>query len=216
MSTTRTEALLRSVAALVGHRGRPVRPDEAVFGAAVCETESGLLVQSSIQTYSFQPPGGGNGTGGDVACWSWLGGYDIDDSFPNCNPGTGPITTHDQDFFPAGREFTIPWLFSSPSFRRQNLVLLNPDAVPSTVEITITSADGKVTRTNTVTVGPRAFFQINELFRRPEWQDFMTAIGSQQFQRPAARAKIRATTRLYALGYVISWENNTVSVSLPM
>ncbi len=94
--------------------------------------------------------------------------------------------------------------------------IVNPDGVASTVEISITSADGRVTKTNRVTVGPRSHFQINDLFRRPEWEDYLNAIGNQQYEKPAARATIRATTRLYALGYVISWENNTVSVSLPM
>ncbi len=199
-----------------GHRGRAVRLDEAVFGAAVCEVDDGLLVQSSIQTYTFPYPGGGIGPGGDAACRSWQGGYEIDDVFFNCNPGVGSIITHDRGFFAPEETIKIPWLFASPGFRRQNLVILNPDGVASTVEISITSADGRVTKTNRVTVGPRSHFQINDLFRRPEWEDYLNAIGNQQYEKPAARATIRATTRLYALGYVISWENNTVSVSLPM
>ena len=198
-----------------GHRGAPVRPEEDVFGAAICEVDSGLLVQSSIQTYTYTPPGGGNGTGGDISCWSWMGGYEIDDVFSSCNPGTGPVSVHDQGFFLLCLEFSIPWLFASPGFRRQNLVILNPDDRPSTVRISITSADGRVTQTNAMSLAARSFVQINDLFRQPEWAAFMAAIGDQQFKRPAARAKLSADTRVYAVGYVISWENNTVSVSLP-
>jgi hypothetical protein len=197
-----------------GTRGSAVSLDEDIYGAAVCEKDEGLLVQSVIQTYTFGPPGGGIGS--DAPCPSWLGGYEVGYSGISCNEGSGPVLTHDHDFFPAGRSISLPWLFSSPSFRRQNLVLLNPDTVPSSVEISITSSDGKVTRSNSVTVPPRSFMQINELFRQPEWQDFLQAAGEHQRLNPAARASLRATTRLYALGYVISWINNTVTVSLPM
>lgn len=197
-----------------GPRGTVVSLDEAIYGAAVCEKDDGLLVQSAIQTFTFVPPGGGIGS--ENPCLSWLGGYEVGFSGISCNEGSGPVLTHDHDFFPAGQPISLPWLFSSPSFRRQNLVLLNPDPVPSSVEISITSSDGNVTRTNTVTVPPRSFLQINQLFYRPEWQDFLQAGGQHQRLNPAARATIRATTRLYALGYVISWINNTVSVSLPM
>ena len=197
-----------------GTRGSVVSLDEDVYGAAVCEKDEGLLVQSTIQTYTFTPPGGGIGT--ESPCPSWLGGYEVGFSGISCNEGSGPVLTHDHGFFAAGRSISVPWLFSSPSFRRQNLVLLNPDPVPSIVEISITSSDGKVTRTNTVTVQARSFLQINQLFRQPEWQEFLQAGGEHQRLNPAARATIRATTRLYALGYVISWTNNTVTVSLPM
>lgn len=197
-----------------GPRGTVVSLDEDIYGAAVCEKDDGLLVQSTIQTSTFVPPGGGIGS--ENPCPSWLGGYEVGFSGISCNEGSGPVLTHDHDFFPVGRDIALPWLFSSPSFKRQNLVLLNPDLVPSNVEISITSSDGKVTRTNAVTVPPRSFLQINQLFRQPEWQEFLQAGGENQRLNPAARATIRATTRLYALGYVISWTNNTVTVSLPM
>lgn len=197
-----------------GHRGSVVSLDEDIYGAAVCEKDEGLFVQSAILTYTFTPPGGGIGS--DAPCPSWLGGYEVGVTGISCNSGSGPLLTHDHDFFPAEQSIFLPWLFSSSGDKRQNLVLLNPDSAPSTVEISITSSDGMVTRTNGYTVGPRAFLQINELFRQAEWQDFLQAAGQHQREHPAARATIRATTRLYALGYVISWENNTVSVSLPM
>lgn len=198
-----------------GQRGSIVSLDEDVFGAAVCEKDDGLLVQSVILTYTL-PPRPFSGVGLDSPCESWGGGYEVGYSLIPCNPGAGPIITHDQDFFPAGSQLVIPYLFTMAGMKRQNLVLLNPDAIPSDVEISITSADGKVTRTNRVIVGPRSFLQIDQVFRRPEWQDFLDAAGTKQRAKPAARARIRATTRLYALGYAISWDNNTVSVSLPM
>lgn len=197
-----------------GPRGRVVSLDEDIYGAALCEKDEGLLVQSMIQTFTFVPPGGGIGS--DSPCPSWLGGYEVGYSGISCNDGSGPVLTHDHDFFPAHRTISLPWLFSSSAFKRQNLVLINPDPVSSDVAISITSADGKLTWTSTVTVPPRSFHQINQLFEQPEWKDFPRAAGQYQLENPAARATIRATTRLYALGYVISWINNTVTVSLPM
>lgn len=197
-----------------GTRGSVVSLDEDIYGAAVCEREEGLFVQSAILSQTSTPPFAG--VGSDAPCFPWAGGYEVGQTLIPCNLGSGPVLTHDHDFFPVGRDIALPWLFSSPSFKRQNLVLLNPDLVPSNVEISITSSDGKVTRTNAVTVPPRSFLQINQLFRQPEWQEFLQAGGENQRLNPAARATIRATTRLYALGYVISWTNNTVTVSLPM
>jgi hypothetical protein len=197
-----------------GTRGSVVSLDEDIDGAAVCEKEDGLLVQSAILTDTLTPPFAGIGS--DAPCFAWAGGHEVGQTLIPCNYGSGPIITHNHDFFPAGRPIVVPWLFSFADVKRQNLVLLNPDSVPSTVEISITSSDGKVTRTNTVTVAPRSFLQINQLFRQPEWQEFLQAAGQHQRENPAARATIRATTRLYALGYVISWINNTVTVSLPM
>ena len=195
-----------------GHRGSVVSLDEDIYGAAVCEKDDGLLVQSAILTLTHS----GTGLGSDSPCEPWRGGHETGHSGISCNDGSGPLLTHDHDFFPAEQPILLPWLFSSSGDKRQNLVLLNPETAPSTVEISITSSDGMVTRTNGYTVGPRAFLQINELFRQAEWQDFLQAAGQHQREHPAARATIRATTRLYALGYVISWINNTVSVSLPM
>lgn len=197
-----------------GTRGSVVSLDEDIYGAAVCEKEEGLLVQSAILTDTLTPPFAGIGS--DAPCFAWAGGHEVGQTLIPCNYGSGPIITHNHDFFPAARPIAIPWLFSFADVKRQNLVLLNPDSGPSTVEISITSSDGKVTRTNTVTMAPRAFLQINQLFRQPEWQEFLQAAGQHQRENPAARATIRATTRLYALGYVISWINNTVTVSLPM
>lgn len=197
-----------------GTRGSVVSLDEDIYGAAVCEREEGLFVQSAILSQTSTPPFAGIGS--DAPCFPWAGGYEVGQTLIPCNLGSGPVLTHDHDFFPAGRDIALPWLFSFADFKRQNLVLLNPDLVPSSVEISITSSDGKVTRTNAVTVPPRSFLQINQLFRQPEWHEFLQAAGQHQRERPAARATIRATTRLYALGYVISWTNNTVTVSLPM
>ncbi|MHB8799125.1 MAG: hypothetical protein ACYDBY_11760 [Thermoanaerobaculia bacterium] len=53
-----------------GHRGSVVSLDEDIYGAAVCEKDDGLLVQSAILTYTFTPPGGGIGS--DAPCPSWL------------------------------------------------------------------------------------------------------------------------------------------------
>ncbi len=195
-----------------GARGSVVSLDEDIYGAAVCEKDEGLLVQSAILTLTHI----GTGLGLDYPCESWRGGHEIGNSGISCNDGSGPVLTHDHDFFAAGRDIRIPWLFSNVGAKRQNLVLINPDTVPSIVAISITSADGKLTWTNTVTVAPRSFHQINQLFDQPEWKEFPRAAGQYQLEHPAARATIRATTRLYALGYVISWINNTVTVSLPM
>lgn len=197
-----------------GPRGSVVSLDEDVYGAAVCEKDEGLFVQSAILSQTSTPPFAGIGS--DAPCFPWAGGYEVGQTLIPCNFGSGPVLTHDHDFFPANRDIFLPWLFSDVGTKRQNLVFLNPDTVPSSVEISITSSDGKVTRTNTVTVPPRSFLQINQLFRQPEWQEFLQAAGQHQRERPAARATIRATTRLYPLGYVISWINNTVTVSLPM
>lgn len=183
------------------------RLDELVpVGLAVCEADDGLLIQSVVlggPTYaSFSPFG--------LPCQSYDGvgpGF-----FGPCSPFAGPIVEGVKDFFPAGQELFLSWLHTVPD-RRTNLVLFNADATASHVNVTVSSADNRTVVTQTYEVPPRGLLQLNDIFSKEPWHDIRVANG--RLPSGAASATIIGDTRLYAVAYVISWYNNSLTVSLP-
>ena len=79
--------------------------------------------------------------------------------------------------------------------------------------IEITSRDGKETVSGAYRVEPRSLMQLNQIFSKEPFvqiRDYHEAGFA-----AAAYAVIHADTRLYAVGYVISNDNNTLTISLP-
>jgi hypothetical protein len=93
-----------------------------------------------------------------------------------------------------------------------NLSLINPDAVAADVTVSLFPADGASPVVTRLTVPARTVFQINDIF-----STYFGAVRARNdaLKAAAARATIVSTTRLYPLAYVISNQNNTVSLSLP-
>ncbi len=190
------------------------------FGAAVADVEDGLFVQTAILTGS---PRGEFGTAGDFArCSEWTGGwlYPVGGIFlpdgtelntDGCNEGAGPVIDNASTFFPAGTQILLSWLHTD-SKRRVNLSFVNPDAVAADVTISVYPADGASPLIAHVTVPARTVSQINDIF-----STYFSSVRARNeaLKAVAARATIVATTRLYPLAYVISNQNNTVSLSLP-
>jgi hypothetical protein len=168
------------------------------FGAAVADVEDGLSVQTAILTGN---PRGvyGPALGDSARCSEWTGGwlYDVGGVFypdgtvtgdDGCNEGAGPVIDNDSGFF-------------------------SPDAVAATVTLSLFPADGSSPVISTFTVGARTVFQINDIFAPRYFGSVRTR--NEALKAAAARATIVSTTRLYPLAYVISNQNNTVSLSLP-
>ena len=192
------------------------------FGAAVADVEDGLSVQTAILTGN--PRGVYGPTLGDSArCSEWTGGwlYDVGGVFypdgtvtgdDGCNEGAGPVIDNDSGFFSPGTTILLPWLHTD-SKRRVNLSLINPDAVAATVTLSLFPADGSSPVISTFTVGARTVFQPSDIFAPRYFGSVRTR--NEALKAAAARATIVSTTRLYPLAYVISNQNNTVSLSLP-
>ena len=170
----------------------------AVSGTAVCTADDGLLVQAAVLT-------GWWSAGLQEPCWSFDGGY-----FICLGPvGGGPIV-EGLAFTPAGDETFLPWLHTFIN-RRTNLSLTNPDDVPAHVTVSITSQDGMTTRSAEYVVPAHSLVQLNDLFVTEPWD----AIRAIQRGGSAATAIIKSDTRLLALAYVISNEDNSLTISVP-
>ncbi|MDL2717196.1 MAG: hypothetical protein PT977_05535 [Acidobacteriota bacterium] len=205
----------------VGSRANERSSSPNPFGAAVADVEDGLSVQTAILTGN---PRGEYGTVGDFArCSQWTGGwvYDVGGVFypdgtvtgdDGCNQGAGPVIDNDSSFFPAGTSILLPWLHTD-SKRRVNISLVNPDAVAATVTLSLFPADGASPVVSSFTVEARTVLQINDIFAPRYFGTVRTR--NEALKAAAARATIVSTTRLYPLAYVISNQNNTVSISLP-
>lgn len=193
----------------------------SAFGAAVAEVDEGLFVQTAVLTGN---PRGEFGTLGDTArCSEWTGGwlYEVGGVFQpdgtvtgedGCNEGAGPVIDDTANFFPAGTPILLPWLHTD-SKRRVNLSLINPDAVAADVTVSLFPADGSSPVVSRFTVPARTVSQINDIFAPASFGAVRTR--NDALKAAAARATIVSTTRLYPLAYVISNQNNTVTISLP-
>jgi hypothetical protein len=183
--------------------GGPYSPDLAPVGLAVCQIDEGLIVQAVVL-------GGPELITLNPYCRSYDGGGP--GSFGPCTPFAGPIVEGVIDFFPAGQELFVPWLHTIED-RRTNLVLFNPDATPSHVTVSVASGDGGTVESQTYEVPARGLLQLNDIFTKAPWTAIRVA--NSHFQTGAASATIRGDTRLYAVAYVISFYNQTLTISLP-
>lgn len=181
---------------------RSLADHASLFGAVIASVDSGLLLQTAILAGVYR-------RGGDaiVFCPSWAGGYLAPEN--TCNFGSGPIIDATR-FFPVGTDILLPWL-STDLDRRTNLSLINPDPTMATVTVQVTTADGTRVITDTLTVDPHSVIQLNDVFGTC----WASAREHNANQATAARLLIQSSTRLYALAWVISEDNNTVGVSTP-
>ncbi|MEO8056071.1 MAG: hypothetical protein ABI768_13015 [Acidobacteriota bacterium] len=115
-------------------------------------------------------------------------------------------------FFAAGTTILLPWLHTD-SKRRVNLSLINPEAAAADVTVSVFPADGSAPTVASVVVPGRTVLQSNDIFGSAYFG--AVRVKNDELKAVAARATITATTRLYPLAYVISNQNNTVSLSLP-
>lgn len=178
-------------------------PQAGAVGLAICDADTGILVQSAVLS--------GIGTGGVTEqCPSYDGGGG---KCPGLS-GAGPILDG-LAFSSVGHETYIPWLHTE-EFRRTNLVLINPDDTAAHVTVSIKSQDGLTTIEADYAFAPRSYNQINDVFAREPW----SAVRVANERIPvygggaAASATISSDTRLLAMAYVISNNNNSVTVSL--
>ena len=183
------------------------------FGAAIADADEGLIIQVAILT-GIAPLGG---IGNLVYCEPWNGGYlgsgGTDGPCARvgpCDTGAGPLLDA-TDFFPAGSTILLTWLHTDPE-RRTNVVFINPDPTPATVDVTYFAADGTAWPARRYQVGAHSLLQTNDVFSGD-----LASLRAYNVGLPAAaaRATLRSNTRLYALSYVISNLNNTVTVGTP-
>lgn len=132
--------------------------------------------------------------------------------FGPCTPFAGPIVEGVTDFFPPGQGLFLSWLHTVND-RRTNLVLFNADAMVSHVTVTVSSADSQTVESQSYDVPARGVLQLNDIFSKEPWHEVRIANG--RVPSGAASATIVGDTRLYAVAYVISWYNNSLTVSLP-
>jgi hypothetical protein len=183
------------------------RSEEQVpVGLAVCEADDGLLIQSVVMGgpagASFNP------FGSPCPAYDGVGpGF-----YGPCSPFAGPIVEGVKDFFQAGAELFLSWLHTSED-RRTNLVLFNADPTTAHVTVTVFSADSRTTQAAGYEVQARGTLQLNDIFSKVPWKDIRFADGP--LQSGAATATITGDTRLYAVAYVISNFNNSLTISLP-
>ncbi len=178
------------------------------FGAYEIEVDAGISLDAAIltgsapqSTYlpSFQP------------CSSWQGGYVSDDGYGSCVEGAGPLLRGSRGYFPPTTPVSLTWLHTNPT-RRTNISLYNPDPVASDVTVTVTSADGTSSANVAIGLPAHSVTQLNDIFSSPPFDTIRAHNGT---TTAAARATIVSTTRLYAIGWVISNQNNTVTISEP-
>lgn len=184
-----------------------------IFGAAIADAEPGLLIQIAILT-GIGPTGG---VGEFVFCEPWNGGYIGEGGFFGpcgevgpCNDGAGPVLDA-TDFFVPDARLLLPWLNTDAS-RRTNVAFINPDSRPSTVVLSVFPADGQSPAAFTLQVPPHSIHQLNDVFANA-WSSIRAR--NEANRATAARVVVTSDTRLYALSYVISNLNNTVSLGSP-
>ncbi len=188
----------------------PVETRHAIFGAAVLDIPDGVMLQSRVLAGVYRPSYGG--PGGMPQCPGWLGGYHYGAAGEDCNHGSGPVADPIDRFFNPDEQAALYWLDSEPDWR-VNLNLINAEAVDATVEVTITGADGSVTRTAQYTVPARSVVQINNLFSHDPWTDIRT--DNHAKNATAARGTVTATQRFFAAAYLISNDNQTMGICFP-
>jgi hypothetical protein len=183
------------------------------FGTVIIDLPDGVTLQSRVLAGVYSASQGGGGIPEGLHCPAWTGGYSYSYSGNDCNYGAGPVLEPVESFFAPSDEVDLPWLETDVE-RRVNLYLVNPDETSATVEISITSANGQTVRTADVSVPARSVFQINDAFARDPWRDVRDVNYS--YQAAAAHARVKSTQRFYALAYLISNQNQTMGVSLPV
>jgi hypothetical protein len=179
------------------------------FGAAVCEVEDGMIVLSRMLQAtipSAYDPGPGSGW-----CSNGTGGIHDPPLGTGCVTGVGPTIEFSRDFFSPGEVMELLALDDpTTENNRTNLVIINADPGPSTALVQVHDSVGKLYQ-KSFDIPGRTYYQISNLYGllefRPRVVDF--TFGS------PSRATVQCSTRCYAMGYVISNFNNTVSVSAP-
>ncbi len=186
------------------------RPDPT-FGTVIIDLPDGVTLQSRVLAGVYHGNQGGGGIPEGFNCSPWTGGYFYAFWGNDCNYGAGPVLEPVESFFAPTDVVDLPWLETDVE-RRVNLYLVNPDETSATVEISITSANGQTVRTADVSVPARSVFQINDVFARDPWRD----VRNVNYSQVAAHARVKSTQRFYALAYLISNQNQTMGVSLPV
>jgi hypothetical protein len=189
------------------------------FGAFVIDVDPGLSVQAAILTGTSVVPG--TPFGGNFVCNSWEGGYINLNAYEACVQGAGPLLENTGDFRPASTPIALRWLHTQPT-RRTNVTFYNPDPVAASVTLTVTAADGSFSANRSVNVPAHSVAQLNDLFAAPPFDAVRSHNGvvtdplhDNGTAKAAASASIVSSTRLYAVAWVISNQNNTVTISLP-
>ena len=200
--------LLGPIAAQCSQEICSVEVPRPYFGAYEIDLDSGLVLESAILTGTAPPP---VGSFVRQPCAVWEGGYLSGDGVGSCVEGAGPLLRASRTYYPAGAQINLTWLHTHPT-RRTNVTFYNPDPVSAVVTLTVTSADGASTASSSVTVPAHAPLQVNDIFSTPPFDVIRAHNGD---TTAAARATIVSTTRLYAIGWVISNQNNTVTISEP-
>ncbi len=180
-------------------------PVESAYGLAICTADPGLFVQGAVLSGI-----GGRGWSGDDACMSYDGGG------MTCpgDAGAGPLI-EGLRFADPGEETWVPWLHTAWT-RRTNLVLVNPDDQAALVTVTITSQDGGTTVSDSLLLPARSYNQLNDLFSQQPWRAISEANGLMiPCCGAGASAVITSDHRLLAMSYVISNNNNSLTISLP-
>lgn len=179
------------------------------FGAFVIDVEPGISMEAAILTGTSAVPL--TSFGGHFLCNVWEGGYLNLNAQEACVQGAGPLLTNTGDFRPASTPIALSWLHTQPT-RRTNVTFYNPDPEPASVTLTVTSADGLSSANTTITVPAHSVSQLNDIFSSPPFDAIRSHNGT---ATAAASATLVATTRLYAIGWVIGNQNNTVTISAP-
>jgi len=179
-------------------------PATGAVGLAICEVEPDLLVQAAVLSGVWSPGGV------SYSCPPFDGGGPGD-----CggSVGAGPIV-EDLTFAAPRETITVPWLHTD-FFRRTNLVLVNAEAVPTRVVVTITAQDGVTSSSAALTLPPRSYNQLDDLFSTAPWTDIREANLSTPFGGASASASVVSEGRLLALAFIISNENNSLTISVP-
>ena len=129
-----------------------------------------------------------------------------------CNYGVGPVLYADRSFFDPGVPQNLLMLNPRRNHYRTNLVVVNGDEEEATVSIVVTNATGGTARLER-RVPARTYFQMNDVYALPELSGLEEL--SEMTEHFGQRAVVTCSTRCYAIGYVISNHNNTVSVVEP-
>jgi len=200
------------------YSGWPVNPryfypsGEAEFGAAICEVDEGLLVVSRTLTSTVADA---SGSLFPFSCSGSSGGFVFSpdpSAFKACNWGVGPMLYADRSFFEPGRPQNLLMLNPRRNHYRTNLVIVNGDAVEASVTVDVVGGAGEKA-SKVLRVPARTYFQVNDLYSLPELAELEAA--SEDIRSFGQRATVTCSTRCFAIAYVISNENNTVSIVEP-
>lgn len=197
--------------AFVQHNTLPPVTGEAEYGAAVCEAEEGLVVVSRVLTMTV--PESPEPSRMSI-CSPNAGEYVYTGAYPLsvCNYGVGPVLYAERTLFDPGVPQNLLMLNPRRNHYRTNIVIVNGDAQESTVSILVRNATGTTARVER-TIPARTYFQMNDVYSLPELRQLEDL--SEMIEHFAQQAVVTCSTRCYAIGYVISNHNNTVSVVEP-